>query len=102
MKFFVEFTGKTISLHVEANDSIDTVKAQIETLENIPVHEQRIVFDFKRLEDGHLQDYGVKEQSTLCVVQPGMNIYIKMAKNGSHCVLKKSRRSKASREKSQL
>jgi hypothetical protein len=70
MQVFVKtLTGKTITVDVEPDESVESLKAKISEKEGVPVDQQRIIFGGKQLDAlKALSDYDIDDDSTLHLV----------------------------------
>ena len=69
MQIFIKtLKGKTFSLEVESDDSIENIKSKIQGLKHILFDRQILIFGGKKLENGTLQDFNILKESTLHLV----------------------------------
>ena len=70
MQIFINLsTGRTITIDVEPNDSIENIKNKIEEREGFDPEQQILLFAEKKLENNRtLYDYNIQKESTLILL----------------------------------
>ena len=82
MQIFVKtLSGKTITVEVEKDDTIENLKRKICDKQGVPADQQRLIFSGKQLENGNtIGDYSMQQGSTVHLVlhlRGGMQIFVK-------------------------
>ena len=68
--YFVKtLEGQTLTRHLEAKDTIETIKAKIQDPIEVPPDQQRLIYAGKQLEDNRtIEDYNIWNESTFHMV----------------------------------
>lgn len=63
------FAGKTLTVEVEPDESIESLKNKLQSKEGIPPNQQRILFGGKQLDSQKsISDYDIENESTMHLV----------------------------------
>ena len=70
MQIFIKtLTGRTVTLIVEEDETIKTVKQKFKEKDGVPVNEQRLIYGGHELKDTEtLKHYGIYREATLHLV----------------------------------
>lgn len=70
MKIFIKtLTGKTTTLDVESDETVEQIKGKISNIKRIPVDQLRLLFGGNHLKDAQsLSDYDIQKESTIYLV----------------------------------
>jgi prophage tail gpP-like protein len=69
IQIYVKSRGRVITLSVNSSDTVFDVMEKISEKEGIPVHQQMLMFNGKRLSwRATLADYNIKDKSTLDLI----------------------------------
>jgi len=61
--------GRVIEMDLDSNDSVERVKENLEELEGIPVHQQKLIFNGKQIQnDKTVNSYGIENGSVIFLV----------------------------------
>lgn len=73
MRIFINFrNGKYITLQVQPNDLIGSIKSMIEEREGVPLKDQELSFRGQMLiDEKDIESYSVQEDSALCLTTRG-------------------------------
>lgn len=67
--FIVTFSGRSITMEVDPQDKVASIKAKLQDREGVQPEEQRLLFQGKQLEDEYtLDDYQIEKNSTVHLV----------------------------------
>ena len=67
--FVKTFAGKTLTVEVEPDESVESLKNKLQSKEGIPPNQQRILFGGKQLDSKKsISDYGIEDESTMNMV----------------------------------
>jgi hypothetical protein len=67
--FVKTFAGKTITVEVEPDESIESLKNKVQSKEGVPPNQQRLLFGGKQLDSRKsISDYDIEDESTMHMV----------------------------------